>query len=169
MPARGLTAWVEATLTMLPRPQARSGAEQLANEIGVAEKIDLDQRVPRLALCLRQRLVGADARKVDQHVERAERFHRLGHGVRRRLFAADIGDDRHDLRPRNGGANAGCGGLHRGGIVVDQHHAAALLAKQRAGGGADPAGASGDDGDLAGEAGGHGGLQARPVRYGLNT
>ena len=96
-----------------------------------------------------KRLVGADAGKVDQHVERAERFHRLGHRVRRRLFAADIGDDRQDLRRRDAGANAGYRGLHRRGIVVDQHHAAALLAKQSAGGGADAAGASGDDGDLA--------------------
>ena len=154
---------------MLPRPQARSGAKRLANEIGVAEKIDLDQRVPRLALCLRQGLVGADAGKVDQHIERAERFHRLSDRVRRGLFAADIGDDRHDLRRRNAGANAGYRGLHRRGIAVHQHHAAALLAKQRAGGGADAAGASGDDGDLAGEASGHGGCDAADRAHGLNT
>ena len=69
--------------------------------------------------------------------------------MRRCLFPADIGDDRHDLGLGNAGANARCRGLHRLGIAVDKHHAAVVLAKQNAGGGAYSAGATGYDGNLA--------------------
>jgi hypothetical protein len=53
--------------------------QRLAREIGVAEEVDGEDRLPGLALRLRQRLVGADAGVVDQDVEAAKSALRLGH------------------------------------------------------------------------------------------
>src|SRR5215207_6713437 len=57
MTARGLKAWVEDTLTMLPRPEARSARQRLATQIGVAQKVDCDDVAPGFGLRLGERLI----------------------------------------------------------------------------------------------------------------
>ena len=85
---------------MLPRCARRSAIAAL-REPRVAHQIDREDALPGLGLRLGERLVGAHAGEIDQHVDRAERLARGGDRFRGGFLSPDIRDDAGDLRARH--------------------------------------------------------------------
>ncbi len=135
---------------MFPRLRAQVGDRGL-REPRVAHQIDREDALPGLGLRLGERLVGAHAGEIDQHVDRAERLAGGGDRFRCGLLAADIGHDAGDLRAGHLRADVGERGVHRVIGAVDQRDARALLAEQQPGGGADAPCPAGDDRNLVGK------------------
>jgi len=117
----------------------------LADEPGVAHEIDRNDFFPGLAARLGERLVRANARNIDQHIDGTECFPCFGYDLARGFLPGDIADDRNDACARRRLSNPRCRLTHGVGIAVDQHHACALLTEQTACCGADPACTAGDD------------------------
>ena len=142
-------------------PAGAQVADRGTDERRVAQQVDGEHALPGLAPRVGERLVGADAREIDQHVDRAERLAGGRDGRIGGFLAPDIGGDALDLRARDRGADLRERRVHRGGIAVDQHDARALLAEQEAGRGADPPCSAGDDRDLVGQPSRHAFLPVR--------
>ena len=119
--------------------------QRLAREIGIAEEIDGDNPLPGFALGFGERLVGTNARVVDEHVDPAEAAFRRRDDLCRGFLDPDVGNDIVHLCARDLTADAGAGRLHRAGFVVHEHHAGPFLAEQAPGRSANATRAARDD------------------------